>query len=490
MRFAGSTLDRDHDVLDVPVGDVQHTPVLEHGASLPPPTGPVFTAPVPARRHPWRLVALIGALLVLVGGAVTVFVIVTHHAADVAPISVQAPATVVADQPFDVTVVVRNSGDAGGEMDLTVLRDGVVLDSRTVQADAGEEVTLTFRVNGLTSGTHEFTIEGVDGLSATVVALTPALIVIDELTASPDVVDLSQGATVTVTVRFTNTGEADGDETLVLLMDGRSMDERAISVAGGDSGTVVFSLTMDARGEHVLEVGDASVTVTALAPAELSVDAVTVSPDPLDLNASTDVTVTARLTNIGDLDGTFPLEVTLDGAVVATRDVTIPGGETASEQFAVTVAHPGMNSITVNGVEAGFDVYQLARPATGTVIVNQLGGGVNQLKIVNDSELDVYVVLAAPGENQPALLGVYVRAHESTTVRHIIDGTYVKYFVQGTDWCTFYQRFTGFARCGMFDRVTVFDPPSNQYTVLTLTFGASSGESAPTTDVDPDSFPM
>ena len=200
--------------------------------------------------------------------------------------------------------------------------------------------------------------------------------------------------------------------------------------------------------------------------------------------------MTARLTNIGDLDGTFPLEVTLDGAVVATRDVTIPGGETASEQFAVTVAHPGMNSITVNGVEAGFDVYQLARPATGTLIVNQLGGGVNQLKIVNDSELDVYVVLAAPGENQPALLGVYVRAHESTTVRHIIDGTYVKYFVQGTDWCTFYQRFTGFARYGMFDRVTVFDPPSNQYTVLTLTFGASSGESAPTTDVDPDSFPM
>lgn len=490
MRFAGSTLDRDREVLDVPVGDVQHAPVLEHGASLPPPTGPVFATPVPARRRPWRLVALIGALVVLAAGAVTVFVIVTGSSAQVAPVAVEAPATVVADQPFDVSVVVRNTGDAAGDRDVALLRDGVEVDTRNVRVDPGDEVTVAFRVNGLTSGTHEFTLEGAAGLSATVVALTPMNIVIDELTATPDVVDLAQGTTVTVTVRFTNTGQADGEFTLVLLMDGRSVDERDITMAGGDTGEVVFTLSMDARGEHVLEVGDASATVTVLAPAELSVDAVVVSPDPLDMNASPDVTVTASVSNVGDLDGTFPLAVTLGGEVVATRDVTLPAGASSDEQFVVTVQHAGLNSVAVNGVEAGFDVYQLARPTTGTVVVNQLGGGVNQLKIVNDSIYDVYVVLAAPGEHQPALLGVYVRGGESTTVRHLLDGTYVAYFVQGSEWCTYYQKFTGYTDYGMFDEVYTFESPGNYYSILTLTFGATSGTSSPTSDVDPDSFPM
>lgn len=489
MRFAGSTLDRDHEVLAVPEGDDKVIPVLEHGASLPPPTGPVFAAPASAHRRPWKLFALIGALIVLVAGAVTVFAIVSRHAADIAPVAVQAPETVVADQPFDLTVVVRNSGDAGGDMDLTVLRDDVVLETRNVQVDQGQEVTLTFSVNGLTSGTHVFTIDGADGISATVVALTPPNIVIDEFTASPDVIDLSQGTTVTVTVRYSNTGEADGDHTLVLLLDGVAVDERDITVGGGDAGQVVFSLDVSTPGEHVLAVGDATAMVTALAPAELSVDAVTVSPNPPDMNASPDVTVTATVSNIGDIDGTFPLEVTLDGEVVATRDVTLPGGASADEQFVVTVAHAGVNNVAVNDVAVEFDVYQLARPTTGTVVVNQIGGGVNQLKVFNDSTYDVYVVLAAPGENQPALLGVYVRGGESTTVRHIADGTYVAYYVYGSDWCTFHQRFTGYADYGMFDTVYEFESPGNYYSILELSFGVSGGSGTPTSNVDADDFP-
>ncbi|MCB0985971.1 MAG: hypothetical protein KDB06_15080 [Ilumatobacter sp.] len=63
------------------------------------------------------------------------------------------------------------------------------------------------------------------------------------------------------------------------------------------------------------------------------------------------------------------------------------------------------------------------------------------------------------------------------------------YFVQGSEWCTYYPKFTGYTDYGMFDEVYTFESPGNYYSILTLTFGATSGTSSPTSDVDPDSFP-
>jgi hypothetical protein len=318
--------------------------------------------------------------------------------------------------------------------------------------------------------------------------LTPAEFVIDELTVSPEQVDLAIDPTVTVHARYSNIGEAPGSHSLQLTLDGLPVEQRDISLASGEAGEATFTLTMNTPGHPVIGLDDATATVWVLTPAELSIGRVNVTPNPANLTDGNIVTVTASVSNIGDVDGTFTLELSHDGSVIETRDVAVAGGQSIEQQFTVTLAHPGLQVLSVNGTQVELEVYQIERPADGAVLVNALGGGSNQLTIENQRDEDVYVVLTATGEGQPPLLGVYVHAGSTHTVRGIRSGEYATYFVHGSAWCTYYQRFTAGPHYGRFDDNSSFESTRSSYTIITLSFGASIGWS-PTSSVDPADFP-
>jgi hypothetical protein len=85
------------------------------------------------------------------------------------------PAEVAASEPVEISVVVRNNGEAAGTYDVSLRLDGEIFDSKPITLTGGEEGTLTFTVNAHETKNHTVSV---DGLSAdfrvAATAATPA----------------------------------------------------------------------------------------------------------------------------------------------------------------------------------------------------------------------------------------------------------------------------------------------------------------------------
>lgn len=485
-------LDEQHLLTSHPVGEraelvenPSHTELpMPSGPPLPPPDGPPHgTAPRPR----WRKLALIAAIVALVAGGVAVLVTRLTPRADITVDSLVAPETIVEGEVLTVDVHVSNTGEADGARDITLTDNGLAVETLAVEVTAETETDVSFEVADLAAGTHVLGIEGWADLQASVRVLTPARFVIDDVTVGPD--EVLVGEELTVRVAYSNLGEADGSYELVLELGNVVVDERTVSLDGTTSGEEVFTLTAEGRGFTLVSVNGRSVRVTVLAPATFEVDAIEVDPSPADANSGLPVSVVVSLSNSGDVEGVHTLDVTVDGTVIESRAVTLAGGQTTEEVFTFVPSHPGINVIGVSGQTVDVDVYQLQRPDHAAVLVNEFNGGPNRLKIDNQRERDMIVVLTDPADTSRPLFAVYVHANSTATLRGIPSGVYTTFYADGADWCVFYERFTSNARYGRFEGESVFTANQSSYTIVTLTFGASDGDWSPTTDVDEDDFP-
>lgn len=301
------------------------------------------------------------------------------------------------------------------------------------------------------------------------------------------------GEDVAVDVALANEGGAAGEQELTVLVDGEPAASTSVTLEAGAREAVTIPVTGLDPGTHELALADwegLSGHVWVMTPAEFEIDAVAVSPNPMDINEGEEATVMVTVSNVGEAEGSHGLQLLLDGEVVTERSVdSLDGGATAEESFTVTVDGPGSHEVSVEDLAVDFEVYQLERPANGTTIVNDIGGGANQLTIHNNRTDDAVVVLASPGGDQPALLSVYVRGESSHTVASIRDGTYVTYFAHGSDWCTHRREFTRDTFYGRFEGNDVYESPGSTYTIFTVEFGVGAGDAVPTEGLTRDAFP-
>jgi len=134
-------------------------------------------------------------------------------------------------------------------------------------------------------------------------------------------------------------------------------------------------------------------------------------------------------------------------------------------------------------------VWRIERPANGKVLVNRVSGGLGRLKVKNDGDRDAYLVLAKSSAPKKALLGVYVRAGRSATVRGVPDGTYIVFFSQGRAG-TRTRAGSPWSRSGAASRTRSSSRPSRtSYTIWTLSLESVLGGNAPTNPVDEGEFP-
>lgn len=126
-----------------------------------------------------------------------------------------------------------------------------------------------------------------------------------------------------------------------------------------------------------------------------------------------------------------------------------------------------------------------SRPRNGKILYSGIRGGLGRLTIRNRLSQDGVIVLV---RGRSKAIGVYVRAHASTTVRNIKDGTYTIYFTVGSLFRACTGRFTrGASYWRVKHRLPFVSPP--RFTVATLTLFAVNGGSSPTTQISPSGFP-
>ena len=397
-----------------------------------------------------------------------------------------APEVSASGDDLLVTVELVNEGRARGEQELTILVDGTPAESQSVSLDAGAAETVEIAIADLTPGTYELAVADWEELVADVWILTAPQIDAPEAVVS--------GEDVVVVVGVTNEGPAAVEHELTLLIDGTPAWIADLNLAAGTEESVTFALDPLAPGTYDLAValpdweGQAR-PVWVMTPARFEVDFLDVSPDPMDINDSHEATVTTSITNVGEADGTYLLRLELDGETVEERSIDLQGGTSAEETFPVTVSEPGPHEVAAGDVAVTFEAYQLERPANGTVLTNQIGGGRNELRITNNFDEDHVVVLTQPGEGNPALLSVYVRGGSSHTVYGIRDGTYTTYYAYGTAWCKHNQTFTQSAGYGRFEGDDTYTSSSTMAWVVALEFGITEGLGSPTDWVSEHDFP-
>jgi len=96
------------------------------------------------------------------------------------------------------------------------------------------------------------------------------------------------------------------------------------------------------------------VAVTAGGCAELTVDSVTTSPSNPSPGESVDVQATVQ--NSGVQAGTFPVEITVDGETIDTREVELEGGESRDISVETTFDEAGSYEIAIADTTATVEV--------------------------------------------------------------------------------------------------------------------------------------
>ena len=165
-------------------------------------------------------------------------------------------ARVVTGESLEVNATATNVGDRTGEYNLTLTRDGRVVDYATGDLDpdgtAAVPVAASFGVPG------RYTL-AVQGSRRTVEVRRPATLTVSGLAVDPNRVDPGESVTVTATVR--NGADRPGQRTLTVARGGTTVDSRTLHLDGEGERTLSVRVRIP-EGSHRITAGDRSVTVT------------------------------------------------------------------------------------------------------------------------------------------------------------------------------------------------------------------------------------
>jgi hypothetical protein len=287
------------------------------------------------------------------------------------------------DSAFDVSITVDDAVDAGGDLDVTVTvqnrgpgagtqevtltdGDGTVLDATTVSLADGESTDVELAWSDVPGDQRTITptVKSETDVDAAVVTVRWAEFSITDF--EPASTSIPEGGSFGVSAMIRNVGTAEGEQDVTLTVAGTEYAVKEnVAIDGESFATVRFEAV-----EPDLEPGTYSYTV---ATDDDSVSgSLTVRQDARFVVAAIDgsyedgaagqgtAQVEAVVENEGDLTGTQPVTIAVDGEVVDERLLTLDGGESTALTFThdpesvpinvtVATAAPDAASVRVGG---------------------------------------------------------------------------------------------------------------------------------------------
>jgi hypothetical protein len=438
-------------------------------------------------------------LLASLAGTLLVVTFVAGCATDQTPSAGQASAFSVSDLTIEsdsgsigpgdevvVTAKVTNTGNTAGTYAAVLTVDGSIEARADVDLAVGQSEIVRFRIPAGSPGDHDVRL-GEDVANLHVTDLSTAAFSVSSLAVDPAGTEVQPGDEVAVSATVRNSGRAAGTFEGVLTVDGEVAGREALDLAPGESGVVRFTLVAGHAGDHALQLDNARATLHVLGPAAFELTSIAVQPNPAETGDRLDVQV--GVANVGGLTGTHVVRLMIDGKSAGTSEATLAGGDETLVPFSVKSPGAGRHTIAAGDLETELVVWRIERPANGKVLVNKLSGGLGRLKVKNGGDGDAYLVLAKTSAPRKAVLGVYVRAGRTATVRGIRDGNYLVYFSQGARWDGFSRRFTVDPERRRFEDSIRFRTTRTAYTIWTLSLETVPGGNAPTEPIDEAEFP-
>jgi len=191
---------------------------------------------------------------------------------------------------------------------------------------------------------------------AVIAQTRPAAFSVSNLTVDPDTAGIEN--TITVRVLVTNTGDLSGTYRLALKINGETTAIQEVNLKAQDSQSVIFTTIQDSPGTYTVEIEQLSgtfpveATSSPLNPATFVTSNLTVSPR--DVKCGEDVSISILVTNTGDLQGTYRVELQINGAVTASQDVSLEGGVSQSAVFITSRDVPGIYDVVIESLTDTF----------------------------------------------------------------------------------------------------------------------------------------
>ncbi len=211
---------------------------------------------------------------------------------------------------------------------------------------------------------HTISVEISHCTPFTIIAHTrPAAIVVSGLTISPT--EVNAGEAVTIGVQVANNGDLASSSNLTLKVNNVSVATKDISVAGGTTQTVEFTVTEDAGGTYNVDINGLTGTFTVKpppTPATFTTSALSISPAVADIGET--VTISILVTNDGDLSGTYEVTAKIDGVALPSKDITVAGHTSQQVTFTTSQAIAGTYTVTIDGQSDTFTVKSTLPPPT------------------------------------------------------------------------------------------------------------------------------
>jgi hypothetical protein len=183
----------------------------------------------------------------------------------------------------------------------------------------------------------------------------PANLVLTNLAITPN--EVAPGETVTASIDISNQGDLTGTYPVSLMLDGIVIQNRNVSINGGASETVVFTIIAGAADEHQVSLGGLTGTFVVKEPsaaASFTVSGLTI--EPTSVNAGEKANISVYIRNSGDLAGNYTLTLSVDDVTVETREVTLDGGGSMTVGFTFTTVIAGSHQVNINGLEDVLEV--------------------------------------------------------------------------------------------------------------------------------------
>jgi hypothetical protein len=179
---------------------------------------------------------------------------------------------------------------------------------------------------------------------------------VNGLTVTP--AEVYPAETVTVSATITNTGDLTGSYDATLKINGLAPQTRNVTLGGGDSQTISFTVAPDTTGEYTLDINGLSskfkvkppvpegtvAEITVPTPASFIISNLSITP--VEVNPSEEVTISALVTNIGGSEGSYTVVLRINDVEEARKEVTL--GASKNETVTFIIAKYRQSSYTVD----------------------------------------------------------------------------------------------------------------------------------------------
>jgi hypothetical protein len=177
---------------------------------------------------------------------------------------------------------------------------------------------------------------------------------VSNLTITPN--QVKSGEPITINAIVSNNGSEAGTYSVVLRINGMVENIIDLMLSPGASQSTTFTVIKDAGGDYYAEVDGlgGAFTVIPLVPANFSVSNLVIAPERVKQGEK--VTISAIVTNNGELAGNYSMVLKLKGAVESTEEISLGPGENQRVAFGITKNTPGFYNVEVEGLTGRFVV--------------------------------------------------------------------------------------------------------------------------------------